>query len=137
MARSAAFFLAIFALSVSAAIVEPPGLAPSLRVSPGEEAALLLTGNGANLHQCRPRATDSSAYAWFFVTPEATLYDGGRPVATHTAAYRWDSTSDRSSVTGVIVATQDGARTTFCGHCSAPFPPPRLECSRRSPASSV
>jgi hypothetical protein len=108
MAKSAALFVAICALPSYAAIVEPPGLAPNLRVSPGEEVALLLTGDGTNLYQCKPRATDPSTHAWFFVTPDATLYDSGRPVATHTAAYRWDSTSDRSSVTGVIVAIQDG-----------------------------
>jgi hypothetical protein len=108
MAKPFTWFFALCALPAYAAIIEPLGVAPNLRVSPGEEPVLALTGEGANLYQCKPRVTDPNAFAWLFVTPDATLYDRGRPVGTHTAAYRWDSSSDRSSVWGILVATQDG-----------------------------
>jgi hypothetical protein len=106
LVKPAGLFLALCALSAAAAIVEPPGLPRSLRVSSGEEPVLLLAGNGTNLYQCRPLLTEPGAFAWAFVTPDATLYDDGRPVATHTAAYRWDASGDRSSVTGVIIAAR-------------------------------
>lgn len=106
MYRPAAFLVVCCALAATPALVEPPRLAPALRVPPDEEPALLLAGAGINLFQCKQRELEPGAYAWFFIAPDATLFDEGRPVATHTAAYRWDALGDRSTVTGVIRAIQ-------------------------------
>jgi hypothetical protein len=101
-----ALAVALTALPAAAAIPEPPGISRNLRASAQEEPAFVLSANGIHLYECKPRATDPNAYSWYFVVPDATLRDSGGERARHAAVNQWDSTSDRSTVSGVLTAMQ-------------------------------
>jgi uncharacterized protein DUF3455 len=94
------------ALPAAAAIPEPGGLTPRLRASAAEEPAFILSGNGVYIYQCRAGAFDPDAYGWYFVAPDATLYDGSHEVARHATVGLFESLSDRTSVSGIVRATQ-------------------------------
>ena len=87
-----------------AAIPAPGGLAPSLQPTALEEPAFVLAASGAHVYECRALA--DGRFGWAFLNPDATLYEGSRSVATHTTPNYWESSSDRSSVTGLVRATQ-------------------------------
>lgn len=93
------------ALPAAAAVAPPAGLAPALRASAGEEPALVLSAEGVHVYQCKP-VDAGGRYGWVFTAPDATLYEGGRSVATLKTPNLWESMSDRSSVAGVVRATQ-------------------------------
>lgn len=87
----------------AAAIPEPPGASARIRPSAGEEAAFVLSAEGAHVFECKPVA---GGHAWTFVAPDLTLYEGGRSVATQTVPNQFESSSDRSSVSATLRSTQ-------------------------------
>lgn len=91
-----------------AAIPEPSGIARHLRASAEEEPAFMLSASGTNLFQCMQRADAPNAYSWSFVAPNLTLFEGARTAGSHSAASRFDSVSDRTSVFTQLRATQPG-----------------------------
>jgi hypothetical protein len=104
--NAAALSAALLALPAVAAVSEPSGLEPGLRASAAEAPALMLSANGVQIFECRQSPTDANVYSWSFVGPDATLYEGSRSVGRHATANHWESTSDRTSVSGVPRATQ-------------------------------
>lgn len=95
--------LALVVLPAGAAVSEPGGLTPRLRASANEVADFMLTANGAHVYECR---AVQGGYAWTFLNPDATLFEGTRSVATHSTPGLWESSSDRSSTSGRVAATQ-------------------------------
>jgi hypothetical protein len=98
--------LAAVTLPAGAAISEPSGLAAAIRATADEEPAFMLSANGVHIYQCKATPSDPNAYAWYFTAPDATLLEGSRTVGTHKAVNLWESTSDRSSVSGVVRSSQ-------------------------------
>ena len=101
-----ALALALASLPTLAAVSEPSGLAAAIRATADEEPAFMLSAAGAHIYQCRATPNDPNAYAWYFVAPDATLSEGTRTVGTHKVVNLWESTSDRSSVSGVVRSSQ-------------------------------
>lgn len=99
---------ALAAMPAFSAIPEPSGLGRGLRAGADEEPAFVLSARGTNLFQCKARVNEPDAYAWYFVAPEATLYEGTRVAGSHRAAGQFESDGDRTSVFGVLRATQPG-----------------------------
>jgi hypothetical protein len=104
--RSLLLAAALAAAFPAFAITEPGGLGAAMRASAAEEPAFMLNGNGVYIYQCRQSALNPNFYEWSFVVPDATLYDGTRSVARHATVGVYESTSDRSSVSGVVRSTQ-------------------------------
>lgn len=104
-AHLAAVLLGLAALP-AAAIPAPGGVAPALQ--PVEEPAFMLTAEGEHVFECKP-AGGPTGFRWTFVAPDATLFEGARTAATQTVPNLWEAASDRSSVTGVVRATQPAA----------------------------
>ena len=96
------------ALPAFAAVTEPAGLSAALRPSADEQAGFMLAAQGVQIYSCRPKANDGTAFAWVFVSPEATLSEGGATVGRHFGGPTWESTNDRSSVKGAVRQRQDG-----------------------------
>jgi hypothetical protein len=103
-----ALALALAGLPAAAAISEPAGLGAGIRATADEEPAFMLSASGAHVYHCKATPNDPNAYAWYFVGPDATLSEGSRSVGTHKAVNLWESTSDRSSVSGVVRSSQSG-----------------------------
>ena len=97
----------VLALPATAALGPPSGVAATLQPSTAEQPVLALSEAGVNIFECKPRLDTSGDYAWSFVAPDATLYDGVRSVARHTTPNLWESTDDRSSVAGFPRAAQN------------------------------
>ena len=95
------------ALPSTSAIPEPSGLGPAIRASADEEPAFMLSANGVHIYQCKAAPGVASSYAWFFIAPDATLSEGSRSVGVHKTVNLWESSSDRSSVSGVVRSTQN------------------------------
>ena len=106
--RFAFAILGLAALPALAAIPEPAGLAPGLRAGANEEPAFMLTARGVNLFQCKARVEDPNTYGWFFVAPDATLFEGSRSAGRHQAVGQFESATDRTTIFGVPRATQPG-----------------------------
>lgn len=106
MLRPLALFAASVAVPAFAAIAEPDGIAPPLRVPPGEAPAFVLSGNGVQVYQCQQVPADPNAYAWFLVAPDATLSDGTGTVARLASPYHWNSLQDLSGVSTVPLRMQ-------------------------------
>ena len=104
--RIAILAAAIASLPALSAIPEPAGLNPRLRASANEEPAFMLSGNGVYVYVCRPTAFDPKVYAWSFLAPDATLYEGSRSAGRLATAGIYESLDDRTSVSGVVRATQ-------------------------------
>jgi hypothetical protein len=98
--------LLALALPAAAAIPEPANLAAGLRAPANEEPSFMLSGNGVYIYQCRQSPLDPNAYEWGFVAPDATLYEGSRTTARHATVGLYESSSDRSSLSGVVRASQ-------------------------------
>jgi hypothetical protein len=94
------------ALPAFSAIPEPDGLAPRLRATANEEPAFMLTGNGVYIYVCRATAFDPNVYAWYFLAPDATLYEGSRSAGRFATVGIYEALNDRTSVSGVVRATQ-------------------------------
>ena len=89
-----------------AAIGEPSGIPPRLRAGPNEQLAFRLRGNGVNVYQCKTTVANPEVYAWYFVAPDATLYDGSHEVARMTSPNQMEALSDTTSVSGFVRAAQ-------------------------------
>jgi hypothetical protein len=90
----------------AAAIPEPGGISPGLRAPANEEPAFMLSGNGVYVYECRQSFANPNVYEWNFVVPDATLYDGSRTVARHQTVGLFEATSDRSTLSGIVSASQ-------------------------------
>ncbi len=90
----------------AAAVTEPGGLAAAIRASADEEPAFVLSASGVHVYECKATAGDPNVFAWYFTAPDATLFEGSRTAATHKSANLWESSNDRSSVSGVVRSTQ-------------------------------
>src|SRR4051812_36281444 len=108
MPRLVAAGVALALALPAAAAVAPPGTAPNIAASPLEEPAFMLSADGVQVFECRLRGSGANPYAWSFITPDATLYEGSRSVARMATPGLWESLSDVSSVTAVPRASQDG-----------------------------
>jgi hypothetical protein len=106
MGNRSLLLAAALAALPAAAITEPGGIAASLRAPASEAPAFVLNGNGVYIYQCRQAISDPNTYAWAFVVPDATLYDGSRSVARHATIGLYESLSDRTSVSGVVRSSQ-------------------------------
>ena len=89
-----------------AAVGEPSGIPPRLRAGPNEQLAFHLTGNGVNVYQCKSTVANPNVYAWYFVAPDATLYDGSHEVARMASPNQMEALSDTTSVSGFVRAAQ-------------------------------
>ena len=112
MNRTALSCLLLAAAPAWAAIAPPAGTIPALRASAAEEAAFVLSAEGAHVFQCRP-VDGNGRWGWVFTAPDATLYEGSRTVGTLQVPNLWESTSDRSSVAGVVRATQSAGSSNL------------------------
>ena len=110
---SLSLVMLFFAGFVAAAVAPPAGLTSAITASADEEAAFVLRGEGINVFECKPLATDPARFTWAFSAPNATLYDSGRAVARNTAENMWEASGDRSTVTGTIRARQDGGSSNL------------------------
>lgn len=98
------FLLAtLLAPAALAAVSEPAGLPARLRASSNEAPAFMLHANGTHVYEC---VAVPGGYRWVFLNPDATLFDGARSIATHTTPSVWEASSDRSSASGRVSATQ-------------------------------
>ena len=106
--NSSGFAVVLIASSLPAlaAVSEPAGLSPAMRPAADEQPAFVLKATGVQIYACK--AKDATTYAWTFVAPEATLSDNGTVVGKHYAGPTWESTSDGSTVKGVVKEKQDG-----------------------------
>src|SRR5437899_270188 len=76
----------------------------NLKVPDGEVLLFTAVGEGVQIYNCTPSATDASQFAWTFKEPKATLFDDdGSVVATHYGGPTWEAT-DNSKVVGKVVA---------------------------------
>lgn len=91
--------VATLALPAAAAIAPPSGLGRGMAAPAGVEPAFALSAEGAQVYQCS--ALGGDGWGWTYVSPDATLYEGTRTIATHKVPDLWESVSDRSSVTAV------------------------------------
>ena len=91
------------ALPALAQVSEPAGLTPRMRVGGNEAPAFMLRATGTHVYECR---AVQGGYAWTFLNPDATLFEGTRSIATHTSPSMWESSTDRSSTSGRVAATQ-------------------------------
>lgn len=98
--------LAIASLPLAAAVAEPSGLTAALRAPDDEQAAFMLRAEGVHVFECKASVPGPTGFGWQFVAPDATLYEGSRSIGSHKTANLWESTSDRSSVSGTLRATQ-------------------------------
>ena len=105
MKRTILTLLLAAALPATAAIAPPSGIAPAMRASAAEEPAFMLSADGVHIYQCR-QVDANGRFGWVFTAPDATLYEGSRSVATLKSPNLVESLSDRSSVAGVVRATQ-------------------------------
>jgi len=96
------------AMPAVAAVSPPGGITSSITASADEEPAFMLRGEGTHVFECKQLPSDPNRYAWFFSSPDATLYDAGRPVARNAAENMFEAIGDRSTVTASIRARQDG-----------------------------
>ena len=97
---------ALLAASPAAlAISEPGGTGPGLIPAGDQVPAFMLRADGVQVYECRLRDANG-AYGWTFVAPDATLYDGTHSVGRFATLNHWESTDDRSAVTGIPRVTQ-------------------------------
>jgi hypothetical protein len=102
------FFILALSLPALAAVNPPAGITSTIAASADEEPAFMLRGEGTHVFECKPLPNDPDRYAWFFSSPNTTLYDAGRPVARNASENMFEGIADRSTVSGVIRARQDG-----------------------------
>ena len=88
------------------AVSEPAGLAPQMRAPANEVPAFSLSGNGVMIYQCKATFNNPNVYAWYYIAPDATLYDGGHEVARMAQPNLLEALSDQSSLSGVLRASQ-------------------------------
>jgi uncharacterized protein DUF3455 len=104
--RSVFLIAALLSAPALGAISEPSGLTPRLRAPATEAPAFVLAGSGVYVYECKATVEDPNVFAWYFVAPDATLYDGSRNAGRHATVGLYEAASDRTSVSGVVRATQ-------------------------------
>lgn len=110
-ANAFALLASLATFTAVAAIGEPAGIPPRLRAGPNEQLAFRLTGNGVNVYQCKSTVANPDVYAWYFVAPDATLYDGSHEVARMASPDQMEALSDTTSVSGFVRAAQSAGPT--------------------------
>jgi len=88
------------------ALLEPGGVSPALRAPANEIPSFMLSGSGVMVYQCKATPANPNVYAWFFVTPDATLYDGSHEIARMSTPNLLESLDDGSSISGVVRTAQ-------------------------------
>ena len=106
--RKIGILVSAVAIPAFASIAPPSGITSALTASADEEPVFMLHAEGVHVFECKPLAADPSRFAWAFSGPDATLYDGGRPVARNAAENVFEAITDRSSVSAAIRSHQDG-----------------------------
>lgn len=97
---------AALAATPAFALLEPQGLGPNLHAAANERPAFMLSANGVMIYQCKATLPNPNVYAWLYVAPDATLYDGGHEIARMTTPNLMESLGDGSSVSGIVRAAQ-------------------------------
>lgn len=97
---------AALAATPAFALLEPQGLGPNLHAGANERPAFVLSGNGVMIYQCKATLANPNVYAWFYVAPDATFYEGNREIARMTTPNLLESLDDGSSVSGIVRAAQ-------------------------------
>ena len=93
----------------AAAVISPPaGITASIAAPADEAPEFALRAEGVHVFECKPLPADANRFAWSFSAPDATLYDGGRSIARHTAENTFEGVADRSTVSATLRARQDG-----------------------------
>jgi hypothetical protein len=78
------------------------GIPDKLRGGPNEVLALVVPAKGVQIYECRPRREQVGAFEWFFVAPEADLFDrGGAKIGKHYAGPHWEA-NDGSKLLGTV-----------------------------------
>ena len=84
---------------------KPPPVPDAIKVPAGQKVVLDVAGQGVQIYDCRPSATDPNLLVWTFREPAATLYGHGRrPVGIHFRGPTFES-FDGSSVAGALQAS--------------------------------
>lgn len=87
----------------------PTDLPVQLRAPAGQVAFLEALATGVQIYECAPKPGESSAFAWAFRAPEATLSDrSGRALGKHYAGPTWESADGSSKVVGQVKASDPG-----------------------------
>jgi len=99
----------LFALSGCATSqITAPAVPAQLRAPAGQSAFVEALATGVQIYECAPKPGESSAFAWTFRAPEATLSDrSGRALGKHYAGPTWESL-DGSKVVGQLKAGDPG-----------------------------
>jgi len=104
---SATALLAVAGCAMSPVTI-PADLPAPLRAPAGQIAFVEALATGVQIYECAPRPGESSAFAWTFRAPEATLSDrSGRALGKHYAGPTWESV-DGSKVVGQVKASDPG-----------------------------
>jgi hypothetical protein len=84
-----------------------------LRVSSGEEPALVTRATGVQNYECRAKKDDPNKFEWVFTGPEADLFDSkGNKMGRHYSGPTWewnDGSRVVGSVKGSVPAQEAGA----------------------------
>jgi hypothetical protein len=92
----------LLAAAHAMAALSPPAVPPRLQASALEEPAFALRASGVHVYECRPSL--NGGFQWVFTNPDATLSDGRASRALETTPNAFESSEDRSSVTGIVRA---------------------------------
>lgn len=99
---------ALLAAGCASNALAPPEVPAALRPPQDQSAFLEARATGVQIYECAAKPEDSSAYAWTFKAPEATLADPwGRPIGKHYAGPTWEL-ADGSTVVGELKARDPG-----------------------------
>ncbi len=99
----------LVAACTSPARAPAPGVPEALKVPPPSLLILQTRAVGVQIYVCQPARESPSRFEWAFKAPEAQLFDrSNRAVIKHYAGPTWEA-NDGSSVTGEVVAKDDGA----------------------------
>ena len=92
-----------------AATFSQASLPDAVKVPAGHKVAMETVGTGDITYECRVKANAAGQYEWFFVGPDAKLWDrGGKQVGKYYGPpATWES-MDGSKITGTQVAVAPG-----------------------------
>ncbi len=110
--KSIAIGVLLAASPAAFAVSEPGGTGPGLRPQGDQVPAFMLSADGVQVFECRLRNL-SGAYGWTYVAPDATLFDGTRSVGRYATINHFESTEDRTAVTGVPRVSQPAGGTNL------------------------
>jgi hypothetical protein len=104
-----AFLLVL--LGAACASPQPPmsmvKVPDKLKPGANESLAMILSGKGVQIYECRARKDQVGQYEWAFVAPEADLFDArGNKTGRHYAGPHWEST-DGSKILGTVKESAD------------------------------